>query len=184
MTTMTAVQDEVIGKAMAFPMDAAVDRYAAEHDLPIEIAREHERELKRFLSLCALNPEVSYGMSGPVDDLWHTFITYTRDYAEFCDQVAGHFIHHVPTDPNNGVEDGGYGRMLEAYAATFGEAAPAEFWPQGEYAGSAAQCAPTHTQCAPAHTQCAPAHTQCSPTHTQCGVAGEAHTQCGVTTAV
>jgi hypothetical protein len=168
MSTMTGVQEEVISRAMAFPMDAAVDRYAAEHDLPIEVAREHERELKRYLALCALEPEVSYGMKGPVDDLWHTFITFTRDYAGFCDEVAGHFIHHVPNNSNNGHEDTSYGEMLEAYSATFGEAAPPEFWPQGEYSGSPTQCAPAHSQCAPAHTQCAPAHTQCAPAHTQC----------------
>jgi hypothetical protein len=168
MSTMTGVQEEVISRAMVFPMDAAVDRYAAENDLPIEVAREHERELKRYLALCALEPEVSYGMKGPVDDLWHTFITFTRDYAGFCDEVAGHFIHHVPNDSSNGHEDTSYGEMLEAYSATFGEAAPPEFWPQGEYSGSSSQCSPTHTQCAPAHTQCAPAHTQCAPAHTQC----------------
>jgi hypothetical protein len=24
-----------------------------------------------------------------------TFILYTQEYATFCDQIAGHFIHHV-----------------------------------------------------------------------------------------
>lgn len=31
-----------------------------------------------------------------VDDLWHEFILYTRDYAEFCTQAFGHFLHHTP----------------------------------------------------------------------------------------
>jgi hypothetical protein len=31
---------------------------------------------------------------------WHTFIHYTHEYAEFCDRIAGRFIHHVPdVDP-------------------------------------------------------------------------------------
>jgi hypothetical protein len=35
-------------------------------------------------------------MYGPVDRLWHVFLTFTRDYAAFCQAVAGRFIHHRP----------------------------------------------------------------------------------------
>jgi len=38
------------------------------------------------------------GPSDLVDIGWHTFILHTIDYAAFCDQVAGRFIHHVPDD--------------------------------------------------------------------------------------
>ncbi|GAA0517878.1 hypothetical protein [Saccharopolyspora thermophila] len=33
-----------------------------------------------------------------MDTGWHQFLLYTREYRAFCDQVAGHFIHHVPED--------------------------------------------------------------------------------------
>lgn len=32
-----------------------------------------------------------------VDDLWHEFILCTRDYARFCDQAFGRFLHHNPS---------------------------------------------------------------------------------------
>ena len=49
-----------------------------------------------FLGTCAvtaapLNP------SETVDIGWHTSILYARDYAEFRNRVAGHFINHTPT---------------------------------------------------------------------------------------
>src|SRR5262245_30488380 len=31
-----------------------------------------------------------------VDDLWHEFILYTRQYQQFCAQAFGHFMHHTP----------------------------------------------------------------------------------------
>lgn len=31
-----------------------------------------------------------------VDDLWHEFILYTRDYKEFCVKAFGRFMHHTP----------------------------------------------------------------------------------------
>lgn len=30
------------------------------------------------------------------DDLWHEFILYTRNYAEFCRKAFGGFLHHTP----------------------------------------------------------------------------------------
>jgi len=31
-----------------------------------------------------------------VDDLWHEFILYTRNYAQFCRRAFGGFLHHTP----------------------------------------------------------------------------------------
>lgn len=31
-----------------------------------------------------------------VDDLWHEFILYTRNYGQFCKQAFGRFFHHTP----------------------------------------------------------------------------------------
>jgi hypothetical protein len=141
--TIGADQAETIARAMAFPMDPIVVRYMEEQRLPAEVAREHERELKRYLALCALDADGAYGMNGPVDELWHTFITFTRDYARFCDEVAGCFIHHIPTPPDAGYDADGaasYQHTLDAYAATFGEEAPPEVWPRvgpSEHPGSA-----------------------------------------------
>ena len=53
-------REHTIDRAMTFPMDAIVARYREEQQLPSEVAREHERELKRFLALCALDPGAPY----------------------------------------------------------------------------------------------------------------------------
>jgi hypothetical protein len=31
-----------------------------------------------------------------IDEMWHTFILVTRDYAKFCNDMFGRFIHHDP----------------------------------------------------------------------------------------
>jgi hypothetical protein len=44
------------------------------------------------------NPE-AHGMDSPmfiIDEMWHVFILVTRDYAAFCDEMFGRFIHHDP----------------------------------------------------------------------------------------
>ncbi len=32
-----------------------------------------------------------------VDEAWHEFILFTRDYAVFCQNAFGHFLHHNPS---------------------------------------------------------------------------------------
>jgi len=33
-----------------------------------------------------------------VDDLWHEFILYTRNYENFCRKAFGRFLHHTPAE--------------------------------------------------------------------------------------
>jgi len=32
-----------------------------------------------------------------LDEMWHTFVLFTREYAAYCDRVYGEFLHHAPT---------------------------------------------------------------------------------------
>jgi hypothetical protein len=129
---------------MDFPLERVTARYAAEENVSIEVARELERELKRYLALCALRPKMPYGMFGPVDDLWHTFLMFTRDYEQFCQTVAGRFIHHVPATADSENERASqlntFAEMLADYRQTFGEEAPAHIWPRFAYVGDANGC--------------------------------------------
>lgn len=126
--------DSVIKAAMKFNMSYVMDRYAEKTRLPAEVLREHEREIKRFLALSAVNPG-KYGMRGPLDELWHTFILFTSLYANFCREVGGRFIHHLPEPPKT--RSAGRSRTLSAYATflrdyklTFKEDPPAHLWPK------------------------------------------------------
>jgi hypothetical protein len=132
---------EQVARAMAFPMTAVVARYAKERELPDAVAREHERELKRYLALCALHPSKEYGMKGPVDDLWHTFLVFTHEYAGFCETVAGRFLHHVPAEPDTrDVSRGRYQLMLQDYEATYEEAPPVHVWPRETASSCTGNC--------------------------------------------
>ncbi len=33
-----------------------------------------------------------------VDDAWHEFILFTREYQRFCDRALGRFLHHTPAE--------------------------------------------------------------------------------------
>jgi hypothetical protein len=138
----TAMQ-HVLKTVERYPMEAIVARYARDEKLSIAAAKEHERELKRFLALVCLMPSGTYVMNGPIDKLWHTFIIHTREYQDFCNKAAGRFIHHVPDSPNShdrNLSVSRYMRFLEDYKAVFNEEPPAHVWPSPASASEGLSC--------------------------------------------
>lgn len=129
-------REDVIRKAMKYPIDKVIFRYRQDTGLSEKEAKRHERELKRFLALSATSAR-GYGMRGPIDNLWHTFILFTHIYENFCSEVAGRFIHHFPNvlgydgpgAPPLELGNTDYIRFLKDYEATFGERPEAPYWP-------------------------------------------------------
>ncbi|MFC4455532.1 hypothetical protein [Deinococcus sonorensis] len=89
-------------------------------------------EYRRFVYLAATSAQ-PVTPSGPVDEVWHTHLTFTRDYWErLCGEVLGRPLHH---EPGTGTADEAftfarqYEATLQLYADTFGQPAPVEVWP-------------------------------------------------------
>jgi len=120
----------IIATAMVYPMEKIVKRYMKENDICADVAAKHEKELKRFLAICAIYHD-PIGMRASVDELWHSFITFTEEYALFCEQVAGHFIHHVPNDETTSKSDSRTSalRFNMAYESLFNATPPIDVWP-------------------------------------------------------
>ncbi|CUX03860.1 hypothetical protein N5C66_26655 [Rhizobium pusense] len=120
--------------AESFALEPILARYCKEEGLSMEIAKDHRREMLRFLALCGTATQHGkfYGMTGAVDELWHTFVIFTREYAAFCDAVAGRFLHHVP-EVEGQMSEGTfehYLAFLTDYEEVFNEPAPAAYWPR------------------------------------------------------
>jgi len=94
--------------------DKLTFRVMADHDLDQDTADRVVTQSLAFLLACALNPEGRLSPSKAVDAGWHAFILHTADYAEFCDRVAGRYIHHTPTGPG---DSGVHQAMAAATAA-------------------------------------------------------------------
>jgi hypothetical protein len=57
-------------------------------------------EFRRYLALRLLSPDPVMMLSADVDEVWHASILFTRLYANLCQRVFGHFLHHDPeTEP-------------------------------------------------------------------------------------
>jgi hypothetical protein len=132
-----------------FSMSGPVQAAERELNLPTEYVERCAREFRKWITLNIVNPGKNYTMMGRADSIWHNFILYTEDYAEFCDKVAGRFIHHQPAPSDNiepiQVSPGtkritlekvigehameGYANTLADLEAYFGEDIDHEIWP-------------------------------------------------------
>jgi hypothetical protein len=87
-------------------------------------------EVKRFLVLSRVVPSVLWNVySSRVDEVWHQFVLFTREYIEFCHRSFGEYIHHSPSNApeplnNSNVEPSTFPTFRSQYQALFGVPLP------------------------------------------------------------
>lgn len=99
-----------LADVLAYRHPGVVRRYAKDHHASPEEAAELFQETCKWLYLCyrsatdmpegigcTMTPDIE-----KLDGMWHTFLLFTRDYADFCERYFGFFLHHVPNEDEEG----------------------------------------------------------------------------------
>lgn len=73
--------------------------------LTLEAVKQAESLYRRFLVLHALYPNEDFVPTKQIDEFWHQHILDTRNYAQDCEFLFGHFLHHDPYFGINGDDD-------------------------------------------------------------------------------
>lgn len=140
---------EVISAVDRYPIDPVLETYQRRTGKSLDHIRDEERELKRFLALCALYPDRRLPMFSYADDLWHEFICHTRLYHRFCHEVIGKYVHHEPYTETSPRPIGDHGELtITLYEQHFGRIP--------HYMRHAADCSDDHTcsSCSSCHEPC------------------------------
>lgn len=95
MKTLVPGKTISINAVMGYKNDSLVRRFQHKLGLSQKEAQMLLDDVKRFLYLCATE-EKRIVPPGMVDEGWHSFILFTKDYANFCQRYFGKFIHHQP----------------------------------------------------------------------------------------
>ena len=125
--------EQTVQKIMNYKMPYIIKRCQKNHDYTDDDMKILEQELKRYLSLPLTRNkgEPSSGMySRDVDNLWHTFILFTKEYSDFCQKHYGRYLHHVPRIENTKTEETKVNRFqvfLDRYESLFGDVHPIWF---------------------------------------------------------
>lgn len=90
-------------EVLAYKHRDVVQRFLDSYPIEPADAEEIFTEVKRWLwlggSRVRLHARRRLLVTPPMaalDEMWHCFVLYTQDYAEFCSRFFGHFIHHGP----------------------------------------------------------------------------------------
>jgi hypothetical protein len=78
------------------------------------------RELKKYFVLCHVSSDGVGMISETVDEVWHQFILFTREYHAFCTKYFGHYFHHRPNLASTPIEAESRQRFLTLYGEHFG----------------------------------------------------------------
>lgn len=121
-------ESEKINQIMAYQMPNITKRCQTDFGYSDADMVLLEKELKRFLSMCIILDSDYLGIySKDVDNLWHTFILFTKEYAEFGQNYAGRFVHHAPEINDHKTPDEiaksreGFRDFIKKYKQLFGE---------------------------------------------------------------
>jgi hypothetical protein len=123
MPTPAEIAREKLLLAEACDLSNVRARFCKLYDVTADEALACERELTRYFILGVAFPDSDHGMYGRfVDEFWHTFLVFTMDYVDFCRDVFGRYVHHVPiSDEDRGSSDvaAPWGRAPESTFADF-----------------------------------------------------------------
>ncbi len=89
-----------------------------------ESAEEYQeafREFKKFATLRALYGEGQGMASKKVDEVWHQFILFTRQYHAFCREFLGDYFHYNPKTSHTPLSKGAKSNLFSRYKAVFGD---------------------------------------------------------------
>lgn len=93
-----------------FPPGLLDKLLAVRPELTIKDRQLVARALRQFFLVYHKSGYLPIAMpSQVVDDLWHEFILYTKNYQTFCQQAFGRYLHHTPAavlGPNQSNNDG------------------------------------------------------------------------------
>ncbi len=93
---------------LAYRHDGVVDKLQTVYGIDAKEADDLFLEAKRWLWLQArASRDRAAGQRAPrylpitpsltmIDEAWHTFILFTRDYLTFCADFLGEIVHHLP----------------------------------------------------------------------------------------
>lgn len=82
-------------EVLAYQNNAVVHRITEVLGCDTGRAEQVFSDLKLFLWMAACSHDAVIP-SPVIDEAWHCFVLFTKDYADFCHTFFGEFLHHVP----------------------------------------------------------------------------------------
>ncbi len=93
-TQTTASLEDIL----SYTNEDVIDRFLSIYDMEESEALSIFEETKKWLWLSSKG--INFVIDDSlliIDEMWHNFILFTKDYDAFCHQYFGRYIHHQPS---------------------------------------------------------------------------------------
>lgn len=94
-TVLADREQTLLDRVLAYENPELIERFKHKLALSHKEAEQLFHDMKQFLYLCGTRPG-TWSPTEAIDAAWHEFVLYTKDYGEFCRNMFGKFVHHVP----------------------------------------------------------------------------------------
>lgn len=84
-----------INKILDYTNEKILLKYSNDYGKSTSEAKNYFHELKKFLYICSISKE-PLAPSKEIDNIWHTFILFSKDYRNFCSIYLNATIDHTP----------------------------------------------------------------------------------------
>jgi hypothetical protein len=120
--------------ALSYEAPFLIEKLLKDH--VAETAEEAEalfREVKRYIVLTRSDCTKIWAMhSLRIDEAWHQFILFTKEYGEFCQRYFGSYVHHAPSnapksEEEKTIETASLSMFHERYVQLF-RSSPPDLW--------------------------------------------------------
>lgn len=93
--TEAVERDRLQAEKPAYNNPAVVARISREMKCSVERAEVLFADVVKFLWMASTTNEVRIPTPA-IDEAWHVFLLFTKDYMSFCDEFCGGYMHHQP----------------------------------------------------------------------------------------
>lgn len=93
---MNAVDNFTQSSVLSLELDWIEDTLVIRENFSRPRARQAVLEYRAFLDIAVTYPENEVAVTKLADKAWHVHILNTRRYADDCEAICGHFLHHDP----------------------------------------------------------------------------------------
>lgn len=83
-------------RMLTYRNEDIISRFTDQFELKDETAELIFADTLRFMYLCQLPNIFIPDQLLIVDEMWHNFILFTKEYQKFCDTHFGRYFHHLP----------------------------------------------------------------------------------------
>jgi hypothetical protein len=118
---LTSRQQARLRAIEEYDLEFIAERLRRKRAVPPELIEDALFEFRRYMALVALGHHDIAMISQDVDEVWHNFIVFTRQYSRFCETVFEEFIHH---DPNVTQKARRAANFVRVYTRVFGPPPP------------------------------------------------------------